>query len=229
MSAPVFSSLGGASGSDEVLGNGRMNCGFWRAAETMRWYVSVGMTAQIESGFEAWRRRQRASISLGGRARIFSTSKKESRDFIPVDFVADATWDTADWGFGGGGAEKGLLVTLLGVGDGGSGVRTVDASRRSLLIFSWWASFKDSTDSKPSLRGFVRARYGDFQGVVDSLFGLLIQLRSILVEDLVGVAVCREEPDIVDLSPSALLAADKGRPGPGQRLERQGSEGGHLC
>lgn len=52
-----------------------MNCGFWRAASAMRLYVSSWMTAQMEVELFAWRRRQSASISFGGRSRIFSTSR----------------------------------------------------------------------------------------------------------------------------------------------------------
>lgn len=160
-----------AAGVFACRGSGRINCGFARAASAMRWYVSSGMVAQMESGLPAWRRRQSASISLGGRVRIFSMSRKELRGLMPgvcpeTAFAAAATEgedadddeDDADVdvdeGDGGGGGEKGVFdsaFVLLLAEDFSSSGATAEALRRYSSILSLYASFNDSIESWPSL------------------------------------------------------------------------------
>ena len=52
-----------------------MNCGWERAVEAIRWYVSSGMTAHIDLELLAWRSRQSISISLEGKVRTLSRSR----------------------------------------------------------------------------------------------------------------------------------------------------------
>ena len=76
----------------------------------MREYVVWGTTAQRERGSDAWRRRQMYSISVWGRARVFSTSMKEDRSLIPggaegfggMEVLVDEV-SPVGWGGGGGG------------------------------------------------------------------------------------------------------------------------------
>lgn len=86
-------------GTSISLGRGRMNWGFCRAVLAMRLYVSRGIVAQMESGFEAWRSRQRVSISLGGRVEILGISRYEDRGLMPgvdVFFAAAAIGSELD-------------------------------------------------------------------------------------------------------------------------------------
>lgn len=140
------------------LGSGRINCGFDRAASAIRWYVSSGMVAQIDSGLFACLSRHSASISLGGRVRIFSMSRKELSGLMPgapdTVFAAVATGDDDD---GGGGGEKGVFASALlpeeeeEEGFCISSGATADAFRRYSSILSLYASFNDSIESWPSL------------------------------------------------------------------------------
>jgi hypothetical protein len=57
-----------------------------------------------------------------------------------------------------------------------------------------------------------------FNGIESLLLSLLVELRSVSIQDLVGVVVGRKEANIMDLSPSALLGADERRPAPRQAL-----------
>lgn len=56
--------------------------------------------------------------------------------------------------------------------------------------------------------------FGTTSRCFNLLLRLLVELRSVFLQDLVGVAMGRKEADIMDLSPSALLRADEGSPGP---------------
>lgn len=76
-------------GTSVSRGKGRTNCGYCRAVEAMRLYVSNGIQAQMEYGFFTCRRRHNASISLGGREATLSTSRYELRGLIPVSLVED--------------------------------------------------------------------------------------------------------------------------------------------
>lgn len=85
----------------------------------------------MELGFDACRRRQIASTSLGGRARIFSTSMNESNGLMLLATPpAPAAFIASDGGSNGGGTSDEL-------DDGsGSGFKTVEAFRRRSAIFS---------------------------------------------------------------------------------------------
>lgn len=86
----------------------------------------------MELGLLAWRRRQIASISLGGSASVFSRSMKEPRGLMPdlEDSLAAlaACWASLE---GGGGAAE-----LEGEDEGEAGVMGVLALRRKSSILS---------------------------------------------------------------------------------------------
>jgi hypothetical protein len=155
MSAPTSSSsffpssVASSAGFSAGRGSGRMNCGWDRAADAIRWYVSSGMTAQIERGLFACRRRHSISISLAGRARIFSTSRYELRGLMPgvpeTAFAAaaregegdgDDDGDDTDDGVGDGSEDEAVLLGEEEEDDFSPGVAAVDNLRRYSEIFS---------------------------------------------------------------------------------------------
>ena len=81
---------------------------------------------------EAWRSRQIASISLGGRARVLGTSRKDERVLMPGGFVLFCAGDeeTLVAGAVGGGSESGIR----GAG-GGGGKGEVDG----VFCFADWS------------------------------------------------------------------------------------------
>lgn len=115
-----------------------MNCGFWRAASAIRLYASSGMAAHIAVELFACRSRQRASISLGGSSRIFSTSRYELSGLMGLALpeTARAAFAVGEEFGGGGGWKAGGVPGTVEEGMSGSGVVTVDALRRRSWILS---------------------------------------------------------------------------------------------
>ena len=128
-SVSLFPSIG----TSAWRGRGRTNWGCHRAVDAIRLYVSSEIQAQMEFGSFTWRKRHRLSISLGGSARIFSTSKYELRGLIPpLSLKPETAADVAAWGLGGGGGWNAERA----VGEKGSGVAGVEAPLRRSWILS---------------------------------------------------------------------------------------------
>lgn len=171
MVAEVLSSAGEASSAGTWRGRGRTKEGWRFAVETSALKVLVGREKWMLCGLEAWRRRQRVSISLLGRVEIFSRSRKEFNVLTPGG--GGLVPVGSGWGVGGGGgAGHGDFVggdcdaldevdVGLGEGDsdsedggvgGGANGAVAPGTAASFLnfsIFSLYASLSSATSFKP--------------------------------------------------------------------------------